>query len=29
MVVLRLLTSDIPNIDDLGLTDVYKDVTKK
>ncbi len=29
MVVLRLLTSDIPNIDNLGLTDVYKDVTKK
>jgi len=29
MVVLRLLTSDIPNIDDLGLTDVYKEVTKK
>lgn len=28
MTVLRLLTSDIPNIDDLWLTDVYKDVTK-
>ncbi|NVP17595.1 PilT/PilU family type 4a pilus ATPase [Candidatus Gracilibacteria bacterium] len=28
MTVLRLLTSDIPNIDDLGLTDVYKEVTK-
>lgn len=29
MIVLRLLTSDIPNIDDLGLTDIYKEVTKK
>lgn len=29
MVVLRLLTSDVPNIDDLGLTDIYKEVTKK
>lgn len=29
MVVLRLLTSDIPNIDDLNLTDIYKEVTKK
>lgn len=28
MIVLRLLTSDIPNIDDLWLTDVYKEVTK-
>lgn len=28
MTVLRLLTSDIPNIDDLWLTDVYKEVTK-
>lgn len=29
MIVLRLLTSDIPNIDDLWLTDIYKEVTKK
>ena len=29
MVVLRLLTSDIPNIEDLWLTDIYKEVTKK
>lgn len=29
MVVLRLLTSDVPNIDDLWLTDIYKEVTKK
>lgn len=29
MTVLRLLTSNIPNIDDLGLTDIYKEVTKK
>lgn len=29
MIVLRLLTSDIPNIDDLGLTEIYKEVTKK
>lgn len=29
MIVLRLLTSDIPNIDNLGLTDIYKEVTKK
>ena len=28
MVVLRLLTADIPDIEDLGLPDVYKDVTK-
>lgn len=28
MIVLRLLTSDIPNIDDLWLTDVYKEVIK-
>gem|GEM_PF-554238 len=28
MVVLRLLSSDIPNIEKLGLTDIYKDVTK-
>ena len=28
MTVLRLLTSNIPNINDLGLTDIYKDVTK-
>jgi twitching motility protein PilT len=29
MVVLRLLTSDIPNIDKLWLSDTYKEVTKK
>ncbi|MDD2907056.1 MAG: PilT/PilU family type 4a pilus ATPase [Candidatus Gracilibacteria bacterium] len=29
MIVLRLLVSDVPNIDDLGLTDIYKEVTKK
>lgn len=29
MVVLRLLTSYVPNIDDLWLTDIYKEVTKK
>ncbi len=29
MVVLRLLWNDIPNIDLLWLTDVYKDVTKR
>ncbi|MDD3646464.1 MAG: PilT/PilU family type 4a pilus ATPase [Candidatus Gracilibacteria bacterium] len=29
MVVLRLLTAKIPNIESLGLPDVYKDVTKK
>ena len=29
MVVLRLLTSNIPNIDKLGLTNTYKEVTKK
>lgn len=29
MIVLRLLTSDIPNIDDLGLTNIYKEVTRK
>ncbi len=28
MVVIRLLNAEIPNIDNLGLTDVYKDVTK-
>lgn len=28
MTVLRLLTVDIPNVDNLGLTDIYKDVTK-
>jgi twitching motility protein PilT len=28
MVVIRLLNDEIPNIDILGLTDVYKDVTK-
>ena len=29
MVVLRLLTAKIPNIDDLGLPEIYKDVCKK
>ena len=29
MVVLRLLTSKIPVLNDLWLTDIYKDVTKK
>jgi Tfp pilus assembly ATPase PilU len=29
MVVLRLLTSDIPDIEKLGLPDIYKEVTKK
>ncbi len=29
MVILRLLTVDIPDIDTLELTDIYKDVTKK
>lgn len=29
MIVLRLLTSDIPDIDTLWLTDIYKEVTKK
>lgn len=28
MIVLRLLTAKIPDIDDLWLTDIYKDVTK-
>lgn len=28
MVVIRLLNSEIPDIDSLGLTDIYKDVTK-
>lgn len=28
MVVLRLLTADIPNINSLNLPDIYKDVTK-
>lgn len=28
MVVLRLLTLNIPDIEELGLTDIYKDVTK-
>lgn len=28
MIVLRLLNSYIPNIEELGLTDVYKEVTK-
>ncbi len=28
MIVIRLLTSKIPNIDELGLPDVYKDITK-
>ncbi len=29
MIVLRLLTSNIPHIDDLWLTDIYKEVTKR
>lgn len=29
MIVLRLLTLDIPNIDKLGLPEIYKEVTKK
>lgn len=29
MIVLRLLWNDIPNIDDLWLTDIYKEVTRK
>jgi Tfp pilus assembly ATPase PilU len=29
MVVLRLLTSDIPNIEKLGLPDIYKEITKR
>lgn len=29
MVILRLLTSDIPEIDNLHLTDIYKEVTTK
>jgi Tfp pilus assembly ATPase PilU len=28
MVVLRLLNAYIPNLEELGLTDVYKEVTK-
>lgn len=28
MIVIRLLNAEIPNIDSLGLTDIYKDVTK-
>jgi len=28
MIVLRLLTADIPNIEKLELPDIYKDVTK-
>jgi len=28
MVVVRLLNAEIPDIDSLGLTDIYKDVTK-
>ncbi len=28
MVVLRLLNSYIPSVDDLGLSDIYKDITK-
>lgn len=28
MVVVRLLSSDIPDLDTLGLTDAYKEVTK-
>ncbi len=29
MIVLRLLANNIPNIDELWLTDIYKDVTKR
>lgn len=29
MIVLRLLNSDIPNIDELWLTDIYKEIVKK
>lgn len=28
MIVIRLLSSEIPNIESLGLSDIYKDVTK-
>jgi twitching motility protein PilT len=28
MIVLRLLTADIPKIDNLNLPDIYKNVTK-
>ncbi len=29
MVIIRMLTSDIPEIDELHLTEIYKEVTKK
>ncbi len=29
MIVIRLLNAEIPDIDSLGLSDVYKDVTKR
>ncbi len=29
MIVIRMLTSDIPNIDDLWLPDIYREVTKR
>lgn len=29
MVILRLLNSEIPELDILGLPDIYKEVTKK
>lgn len=28
MIVVRLLNAEIPDIESLGLTDIYKDVTK-
>lgn len=28
MIVLRLLNAEVPNIDNLGVTEIYKDVTK-
>lgn len=28
MIVIRLLNAEIPDIDNLGLTDIYKDITK-
>jgi Tfp pilus assembly ATPase PilU len=28
MIILRLLTADIPNINKLDLPEIYKDVTK-
>lgn len=29
MIIIRLLNANIPNIDDLNLSDIYKEVTKK